>query len=112
MTITQESDLVETVAFLTASNDDPLKVTAVCVELHHARGGLTFRMAANSGDLSQVVKSLTKMARILERVAKKGACSMLASSSSALPDDLNCRSYMAGGTLSDCSVPPSHRPEP
>jgi len=42
LTLQQESDLAETLAFLTAFNDDPKKVTAVCVEQDHSGEGLTF----------------------------------------------------------------------
>jgi hypothetical protein len=72
LTIERERDLVDNLAFLSASSDDPRKVMAVCVEEHQDTQGLTIRMASNAGDLQPVKDAFTRIATILERAAAKG----------------------------------------
>lgn len=71
LTIERERDLVDNLAFLSASTDDPRKVMAVCVEEDQGTEGLTIRMATNKGDLERVKKGFTRIATILERAAAK-----------------------------------------
>lgn len=72
LTIERERDLVDNLAFLSASSDDPRKVMAVCVEEHQDTQGLTIRMASNAGDLQPVKDAFTRIGTILERAAVKG----------------------------------------
>ncbi|KAL9126958.1 MAG: hypothetical protein Q9217_004081 [Psora testacea] len=71
LTVERERDLVDNLAFLSASSDDPLKVTAVCVEEHQGMEGLTVRMASNVGDIQPVKEGFLRLAAILERAAAK-----------------------------------------
>lgn len=73
LTIERERDLVDNLAFLSASSDHPGKVMAVCVEEHQDAEGLTIRMAANTGDLQPVIEGFVRMAAILERAAAQGS---------------------------------------
>ena len=72
LTIERERDLVDNLAFLSASSDDPGKVMAVCVEENQGTEGLTIRMATNTGDLEGVEERFTRIATVLERAAAKG----------------------------------------
>lgn len=72
LTVERERDLVDNLAFLSASTDDPRKVMAVCVEERSGTEGLTIRMATNAGDLERVMEAFTRIAAVLERVAAKG----------------------------------------
>lgn len=73
--IEHESHLAEALAFMTATHNDRRGIMAVCVEQHDMPPGLTFRIAANTGDLSKVAQGMVKMGSVLERTAKKGSCS-------------------------------------
>jgi hypothetical protein len=72
LTIQREKELVESLAFLASSTDDPRKVLAICVEETPEQGSLTVRMAANHGDLENVNRAFSRMSSILERVARRG----------------------------------------
>jgi hypothetical protein len=72
LSLRQEKELVEILAFLSASTDDPGKVVALCVEENQNGNALIVRMAANNGSLVNVKKGFEKMARILERAATQG----------------------------------------
>lgn len=76
--IEHDCRLAEALAFMTATSNDRHAIMAVCVEQHDMAPGLTFRIAANTGDLSEVAQGLVKMGSVLERVAKKGSCSQKA----------------------------------
>ncbi|KAF6227104.1 hypothetical protein HO133_008545 [Letharia lupina] len=71
LTIERERDLVDSLAFLSASSDDPRKVMAVCMEENQDTESLTIRMATNAGDLEPVKEGFLRMATILERAAAK-----------------------------------------
>jgi hypothetical protein len=72
LTIERENEIVGNLAFLSATTDDILKVMAVCVEEDKSGEAITICVASNTGDLSEVVKGLTRLARILERAARRG----------------------------------------
>ena len=69
--IERERDLVHMFAFLSATRDDPKRVMAVCLEEHVQKQAMTIKVAANTGDLSDVKEGLKKVARILESISKR-----------------------------------------
>jgi hypothetical protein len=71
LTLKQECDIVEALAFICATSDDHEKVTAVCVEEHSEDVGMTVIMAANTGDLEAVKKGLESLFQILRGVSHK-----------------------------------------
>ena len=62
----RERDLVDNLAFLSASSDRPEEVTAVCVEELDDREGLIIRVARNTGDISSTKEGFRRMAAILQ----------------------------------------------
>jgi len=70
----REKQLVETFAFLASASDDPRKVASLCIEENPDQRGLTIKLAANHGDLSLVKQGFERMARILERISRRGEC--------------------------------------
>jgi hypothetical protein len=72
LSISREKKITSNLAFLAATSDDNLNVMAVCVEEHPTKAGITIRVAANSGELSEVVSGFEKVARILEESAMRG----------------------------------------
>jgi hypothetical protein len=72
LTIEQELNIVEILAFLSATHADPLKVMAVCIEEGDKGDSLLIRLATNTGDCSDVVNGFQRMAKILERCALRG----------------------------------------
>lgn len=68
----REKALAESFAFLAATTDDPKKVVAACVEEGENKGCLTVRLAINIGSLNHVIAGFERMAKIFERVARKG----------------------------------------
>jgi hypothetical protein len=72
LSLRREKELVEILAFLSATTDDPSKIVALCVEESQNGKALAVRMAVNNGGLVNVKEGFEKMARILERVATHG----------------------------------------
>lgn len=72
LTIERENEIVGYLAFLLATTDDILKVIAVCVEEDDSGEAITICIASNTRDLSEVVKGFTRLARILEKAARRG----------------------------------------
>lgn len=71
LTAQKEKSIVESLAFLAATSDDPHKVAALCVEEAPNGQAMTIRMAVNHGDMEAVKKGFEKLARLLERVARE-----------------------------------------
>ena len=71
--VNEESHIAEALAFTTVMCDDRNAIMAVCIEQHAREPGLTFRIAANSGDLSKVAQGLVKMGSVLEQAAQRGS---------------------------------------
>ncbi len=72
LTIERENEIVGNLAFLSATMDDILKVMAVCVEEDDSGEAVIICVASNTGDLSEVVKGFMRLARILEKAARRG----------------------------------------
>lgn len=72
LSLRREKELVEILAFLSATSDDPGKVMALCVEECQNGNALVIRMATNNGGLVNVKEGFEKMARILERASTQG----------------------------------------
>ena len=66
--IHHEKELVEALAFLASTTNDPRKVIAVCVEECKRDRGLVVRIAANHGGLVTAQRGLQGLANIVERV--------------------------------------------
>jgi len=68
----REKCLVEILAFLSGTSDDPSKVVAACVEEGFAEDSLTIRFATNSGDGTDISSGLERIARTLEKASRRG----------------------------------------
>jgi hypothetical protein len=71
LTLKQECDIVEAIAFISATSDDPDKVTAVCIEQHLDPIGMTVIMAANTGNLESVKAGLQRIFGILKAISSQ-----------------------------------------
>lgn len=72
LTFEREKSLVEILAFLSGTTDDPSKVMAVCIEEGSAGDSLTIRLASNSGDCSNVLSGFKSIAITLEQSSRRG----------------------------------------
>ena len=72
LTMEREIQLASSLAFISGSTDDMLRVMAVCVEEWLDQQGLTIRLASNTGDLSRISESFKGIADIIERAALRG----------------------------------------
>ena len=52
--------------------DDMFRVMAVCIEEDPNQGGMTIRLASNTGDLSRITEGFKGIARTLQKAALKG----------------------------------------
>ena len=68
----REKEIVDNLAFLSATTNDPKRVMAVCLEEARDRGGCMIRLSSNTGSLDEVVNEFNHMARILEKAASRG----------------------------------------
>ena len=73
LTIKRERDIVDDLAFLSASSEDSTKVIALCIEEYPSAETLTIRFAMNTGDLQFVNDGLVKLAAILKQAATRGS---------------------------------------
>lgn len=69
LALNHEISVVQQLAFICAYSDRPQDVTAVCVE-ELVQGGLIFRLAANNGSHTSLVKGLGDIAGVLENEAR------------------------------------------
>lgn len=67
----REKQIVENLAFLSATTDDSTRVMAVCLEEARDRHSCTVRLTSNKGDIDQVVLGFNHVAKILERGASR-----------------------------------------
>ena len=67
-----EKQIVENLAFLSATTDEPASFMAVCLEEAHNRGSCTIRVTSNTGDAVEVVLGFKLMAKILEKASIRG----------------------------------------
>lgn len=72
LTTEREKQLADSFAFISASTDDMLRVMAVCIEEDPDQGGMTIRLASNTGDLSRTIEGFKGIARTLQKAALKG----------------------------------------
>jgi len=72
LSLQREMQLLDDFAFISSLEDNPNEVTAVCLEVNRNGEGLTFRIAANTGCLSHVVKGLQVVADIMMQASKHG----------------------------------------
>jgi hypothetical protein len=72
LSLSREMQLVGYFAYISSTKDDPNGVTAACVEADQDGAGVTFRVAANNGCLSHIVKELQAVADIMMRASKHG----------------------------------------
>lgn len=72
LSISRENEIASSLAFLSATTDDSLKVMAVCIEEHSNGEGVTIRVASNTGDLSTVTSGFKILAKVLEQTARRG----------------------------------------
>lgn len=72
LSLSRETQLVEHFAFISSTKDDPNGVTAVCMEEDQDRAGMTFRVATNTGCLSEIVQKLQAVAGTMMRAATRG----------------------------------------
>ncbi|KAL9099016.1 MAG: hypothetical protein Q9163_005423 [Psora crenata] len=68
----REKQIVENLAFLSATTNDPAKVMAVCLEEARDHRSCTIRLTSNTGGIDKVVLGFKLMAKILEQGASRG----------------------------------------
>ena len=68
----REKEIVDSLAFLSATTNDSTRVMAVCLEEARDRSSCTIRLTSNTGRLDEVVYGFKVLARILEGAASKG----------------------------------------
>ena len=68
----REKQIVENLAFLSASTDDSARIMAVCLEEARDRRSCTIRLTSNNGDVDEVVLGFKLMGKILEQAASRG----------------------------------------
>ena len=67
-----EKEIVDSLAFVSATTNDSTRVMAVCLEEARDRSSCTIRLTSNTGSLDEVLYGFKLLARILERAASKG----------------------------------------
>ncbi len=77
LTFEREKGLVQILAFLSGTTDDPSKVMAVCIEESSVGDSLTIRLATNSGDCSDVLPRFRGIATILEQSSRRGRSTLV-----------------------------------
>ena len=70
--IEREKTIADLLAFLSATHDDNLKITAVCIEESQDHNHLTVRISSNTGDSSYVKDGFEDIARVLEKASSRG----------------------------------------
>ena len=75
LTLEREKFISDTLAFLSATSNDPLKVMAVCIEESLDHHLLTIRLATNTGDCSEAEAGLKDIAKVLEVSSQRGKTS-------------------------------------
>jgi hypothetical protein len=78
LSISREKEIAGNLAFLSALSYNNKRVMAVCVEEDYDKNEITIRVAANTGDLSNVVEGFKRIAKVLEQAARRGTCSSFA----------------------------------
>ena len=68
----REKQIVEDLAFLSATTDDSAKIMAACFEETRDGRSCTIRVTSNNGDTDEVVHGFKLMAKILEQSASRG----------------------------------------
>lgn len=72
LSLQREKEIVDNLAFLSATTNDPTMVMAVCLEEARRGKSCTIRLTSNTGDLKDIVNGFNRIARILERAASRG----------------------------------------
>ena len=70
----REQQLASSFAYLSATTDDMLRVTAACVEEDADGAGITIRVASNSGDLSETKEGLESFAASITAAGDTTLC--------------------------------------
>ena len=71
LTVERENEIVANLTFLSATTKDYLKVMAVCVEEDESGQAITIRVASNTGDLSELVKGFSRLAKSVRASSTK-----------------------------------------
>ena len=67
----REKELVDNLAFLSATTNDSTRVMAVCFEESLDHRSCIIRLASNTGNLNEVTHGFEQVARILEQAASR-----------------------------------------
>ena len=67
-----EKEVVDNLAFLSATTNDSTRVTAVCLEESADHRSCIIRLASNTGNLDEVAHGLEHVARVLQQAASRG----------------------------------------
>lgn len=67
-----ERQIVNNLAFISATTKDPSRVMAVAVEESLETESMVIRLTSNTGDLSHIVKEFQDLAGILMQAARRG----------------------------------------
>ena len=68
----REKQIVENLAFLSATTNDSANVVAVCLEEARDRRSCIIRLTSNNGDVDEVMHWFRLIAKILEKGSSRG----------------------------------------
>lgn len=72
ISLEHECKIVNCLAFLFAITEDPLKVSALCLEMDHHGKACTIRVAMNTGIPKEFMAAFRSLARALEETCNTG----------------------------------------
>lgn len=72
LSLQRETQLADDFAFVSSMKYDPNRVTGICIERDADHLGLTFRVASNTGDLTNTVQQLQAVANIMMQASRRG----------------------------------------
>ena len=72
LSLQREKEIVDHLAFLSATTDDSASVTAVCLEEARDHGSCIIRLSSNTGNVDQIVLGFKLMAKMLEQARSRG----------------------------------------
>lgn len=75
LTVEQEAEIVDNLAFLSYRRKDSQNVTAICMEENEDGEGMLVRLAVNGGALSQIACGVREICMILEQIARRSKVS-------------------------------------
>ena len=72
LTFEHEREIVDNLAFISATIDDTHHIMAIGIEEHRDGEGMTIRLASNSGVLPECEMGFKRIATVLEQASSRG----------------------------------------